>query len=479
MAKFPITISINGGPQVTPESLGWSAESIVKKSFDADVATLRRSSFPTVGTSEVIADGAKLVFKVGDVRVFEGIAQPPRITKAGGVPSVTMQVLGPWWYLQNMTYHRAGIRAGNIEGYPPTEGEIFKVVTLTDPFLQIWDEVNNVWVPHSGSSTWYQWGREALSAGRGGSSANPIILDMGRVLTARGLVCDPVITSGGGFTSVAYRDLQFQVNELQGYVAAVYARTTGLGAAPLVFGSSILDTDTNYGSRTPRERPFIDRKMSDLFAELMAIAPEVCSRVNYEVSGPPEIVWDTTALGDERALSLASTELVSVDLQPRAGLVPRGVVVRYETDTPLTGQRGGKLTFAYERYPAGIVPQEPGVITFSQDYKVGTVRPGIAKWMYDSLSPLRASGSMVFSPVDLAGVLSLYPGAAYRFTEPQLSSAQVLIQETSWDLRTGQVRCAVGYPPRLDLQTVIDLRGWVQIVFGGWGWSNTVTAYNK
>ncbi len=461
-------MQINGGAKVTCESLGWSFRSLARRSMDADVVTLQRREKPQEAAA--IADGAAVSFWVGETRIFEGVTQAPEVTLADGMAVLTQRVLGPWWQLSRVTFCRgAGITANNILALAPPEDSAFVyVVPAGAPWEQVWDTNLNAWVTREATTTYYKWGRQTLYEGRGNTVTNPIVLDLAGYLSARGDLCDPAIIG----SSVQYRNLYVSLFEIQN---AYLATQNGLnGVVPrLEFGGGIAEAGT-VGTIAPKIRQVSDRKISDVLAELFAAAPQVCSYVDYEKTGLPAICFDEG--GSVEVLSLSSPEVVSVDAVPRPELQVSGVVLRYENGTsyisPLA--RGVRPLLALDKYPATCVPHEPGALTHTLDFSLDAYRFGLAQKLYESFATLRATGSIEMMPPSLERLMAVRPGVVFAFDTPSLAGSQMIVQETVWTPFNNRLNCTIGLPKRLDLQTMADLRGWVQVTFGGWGWQQTV-----
>ena len=463
----PITLQINGGAKVSCESLGWSFRSLARRSMDADVVTLQRRERPADVTA--IADGAICSFWVGLTRIFEGTAQAPEVSLADGVATITQRIFGPWWNLSRVTFCRgAGISANNILGLAPPEDSVFVyVVPAGQPWEQIWDTATQAWIERPATTTYYKWGRESLIAGRGDTVGNPIILDIAAYISPRGDLCDPFIGA-----TVQYRNLWVSLYEIQ---QAYLSTQNGInGVVPrLEFGGGIAENG-EVGTLAPKARQVSDRKISDVLSELFAAAPGVCSYVDYAKEGLPAILFDEDDTVE--TLALTSPEVVSVDAVPRPELQVSGVVLRWEDGTsylsPLA--RGVRRAVAVDKWPVTTLPHEPGALTHTMDFSIDSYRFGLAQKLYNSFSTLRATGSIELMPDSLERLLAVRPGSIFAINTPSLAGSQMLVQETVWTPFNNRLNCTVGLPKRLDLRTMADLRGWVQVTFGGWGWQQTV-----
>lgn len=463
----PITIQINGGAKVSCESLGWSFRSLARRSMDADVVTLQRRERPA--NVSAIADGAICSFWVGETRIFEGTAQAPEVDLADGLATITQRIFGPWWNLSRVTFCRgAGISANNILGLAPPEDSTFVyVVPASAPWEKIWDSNQQAWVERAETTTYYKWGRQSLIDGRGATAGNPIILDIAGYLSPRADLCDPFIGE-----SVQYRNLFFSLYEIQ---QAFLSTQNGInGVVPrLEFGGGI-DENGAVGTLAPKARQVSDRKISDVLSELFAAAPEVCSYVDYAKEGLPAIFFDED--NTVESLDLTSPEVVAVSAVPRPELQVSGVVLRWEDGTsylsPLA--RGVRQAVRVDKWPLTALPHEPGALTHTMNFSLDSYRVGLAQKLFSSFSTLRATGTIELMPTTLERLLAVRPGVVFSIDTPSLAGSEMLVQETVWTPFNNRLNCTVGLPKRLDLRTMADLRGWVQVTFSGWGWQQTV-----
>lgn len=121
------------------------------------------------------------------------------------------------------------------------------------------------------------------------------------------------------------------------------------------------------------------------------------------------------------------------------------------------------------RAASGPLSVEPGVINHTVTDSIAYA-PGAAKDLYTSLSQLRAQGSLTV--VDRSFSLGLRPGRVITLTgDPIFEGVQLWVQTVRWNPDTGLADLTVGYPPHLQLSTLVDLRGWLRYAFNGPTWS--------
>ncbi len=117
------------------------------------------------------------------------------------------------------------------------------------------------------------------------------------------------------------------------------------------------------------------------------------------------------------------------------------------------------------RSTAALPSYQPGVLLHTITDDIEPV-PGLAKGIYESLSTLRAQGTLTV--LDRTYSLGLRPGAVITLTgDAELEDVQLWCQSVTWDPGTGLAQVTVGYPAQLDLRTRADLRGWLRVTFNG------------
>lgn len=447
-----IQISINDAAPVDCAEAGWSWETMARRNMAADVATLRRVRAAREAVE--IPAGAKVVLWIDDVRAFTGTAQPAQISNAEGGHRVTVAVHGPWWHLTQLTFCRADLHpeGGVYVQLPPEEGAIF-TVPGSGPGVEIWD--GDSWEPAPASYT-YKWMRQRNLA------ASPPELDIADYVGARGLICDP-----DWLASPIYRTLYAATGELLTYVLAVHERL-GL-SAPFQVDLDQLETDLGSPA-TPRYRTFQDQRVASVLTALMACKPDVATWFEYDQE-VPVLRMRSASLDAEQSLEPGVAPLMRVNATPKPELRPSGIVIRWEDGVILpSAWRGYRKAYYVDKYPATTLPHEPGVATYTLDYigDIATFKPALAQSLMESMNVLRATGSMSLTYPDRQAAGVIRPGLIYRLSgDPALEAAQLLVQDTTWNISSGQVDCSLGYPRQLDLQTINDLKGWLTWSFTG------------
>jgi hypothetical protein len=408
--NLQFSMSINGASAVACEAAGWSVDGgLQRRNMAADVVTLRRAiRAGDTATGLVVGDVVNLYLN-GDP-FFVGTAQAPAFSFTDGRSAASVQLLGPWWNLEQLTFVRytPTINGGSTDytHLPPVLGGTF--ATTAGDGVSIWDDTIHDWVP--AGTLYFQWARADDSSSpnhTGADSAHRMLLDIARYTSGRGLMCDPNWL--GGAPSV-YRTMQAELKSLVSYALAIYS-SSGLGlTAPFSANVTTL-TDSMGASASPRYRTYQDRKVSELIIELMAVKPDASIWWDYS-AGVPVMNMGVASEETETSLTPGSTLLRSLDATPRAGLVLSGVVIRWEYSTNYPWYyRGWKQVALYDKWPSTVLAHEPGVLVHTVDFDGSAAfRPTLAESLYTSLSPLRATGTLVLGNLTPAEALAIRPG---------------------------------------------------------------------
>lgn len=468
------SMSINGATAVSCEAAGWSVDGgLVRRNMAADSVTLRRAVRAGETSIGIAVGDVVNVYLNGDY-FFVGTAQALAFSFTDGRSSASVQLLGPWWNLEQLTFVRCPPTLSGVDytHLPHVLGGTF--VTTPGDGIQEWN--GTAWVTPS-TGTYYQWGRaDDFSSPNhtGADASHRKILDIARFTSARGFTCDPNWTDYIANPSSIYRTMQAEIKALVTYALWIY-NSSGLGlTAP--FTADLATLTANMGaSASPRYRPYQDRKVAELIIELMAVKPDASIWWDYS-AGVPVMHMGVASEEVESELTPGLPPLRSLDAAPRTGLTMTGVVIRWEyTAATAWPYRGWKQVALFDKYPLTCLAHEPGVLVHSVDFDGSTLfLPTLAESLYNSLSPLRATGTLVLGDLTDAEALAIRPGMVYRVAGDELlSQAQLLIQETRWNPMDGSVTCSLGYPRALDLQTLRDLRGWATMSFSGPTWNYT------
>jgi len=458
--SLPIfTMTINGGTEVRCSDVGWSVESLTRRNQQPDAVTLVRALRSDRTTAMILKDD-KLQFYMDGQPWFYGTAQSPAFRLGENASTVSLQILGPWFDLQKLTFVRTPPRliSGSYVYLPHEEGDTF--VTTFGDGVQVWDSGTETWVTPT-VGTHFVWGREDDFTGAG-TAPDPWVLDIARYTSSRGLICDPDWDH-----PPYYRTAQAEIESLVSYALDVYAM---LGLTAPFSADLVTLTDDLGATASPRYRTFQDRKVSELLAEALACKPDAATWWDYR-AGVPVLKMAVATEAAETTLTPGSGPLRSLDAQPMSGALPAGVVIKWEYTDPFVWQyRGWKLTALFDKYPATVLMHDPGVMCVTVDYDgPAAFRPEMAESLYNSLSTLRATGSLVLGGLSATEASEIRPGLTYRLAgDDQLAQAQLLVQETTWNIRANTVTCSLGYPKTLDLQQLMDLRGWAVVTLSGW-----------
>ncbi|MES2597172.1 MAG: hypothetical protein V4662_17630 [Verrucomicrobiota bacterium] len=442
------SISINGADAVDCASLGWSFETRSLRNCAPDVATLRRVR--EAGEAIDIAPDSKVVLFVDGVRTFTGTAQPAQFSIAENGERVTVQIFGPWWHLMAVTFCRADFHdeGGIYNQLPPIEGDTFVVGSGSGEGTQIWD--GSGWVS-GGAGTTYKWARVQ------NLSATPPEVDIAFFTGARGLLFDP---NWPLFPDV-YRSVYDEVSELLTYMLEVHTRL-GL-EAPFQVDLGQLETDLGAVA-TPRFRTFLDQKVATVLTTMLAIKPDASVFFDYSTE-IPTLRIRVASIETTVDLAKGVAPLQRITATPRPDLQPAGIIVRWEYDEDLPySWRGYRRPRFLDKFPLDVLPHEPWVLTHTIDAVagIGSFQPQLAESIYNSIGILRVTGSMSLTFDNPAEAAAIRPGLCYRLAgDAALDDAQLLTQDSTWNLTTGQVDASLGYPRALALDDISALRGWV------------------
>ncbi|MES2596080.1 MAG: hypothetical protein V4662_12125 [Verrucomicrobiota bacterium] len=523
-------MTLNGSAQQLCEDLGWSVESLTRRNLAADVLMMRKmhSGARTLVQRDAVvifADGlriftgtvhlpktslmdssstiavqivgpwqvlAETTFVRGQPRYAGSGATATCTVSGGAINSVTVTAPGSGYLEAHVLITGAGVAArlkvnlstagavtsitilagGNsFGGTPPT----LQIVGLTqlppllgDTFsvapgegVEIYDPATGIWAEPVGPTT-YKWARQDNFA------ATPKEVDLARYTGTRGLICDPNWDS-----FPIYRTLQAEVRHVLRYFS--YSRAAlALVDRPDLTPAFAMDLDgieTGLGTAaSPRYRTWSDQRTAGLLASLLAVKPDVASWFDYSLE-LPELHMRVASLETEQLLNRGDAPLVSVDAVPRPELKPDGVVIRWEY-TPATEWywRGYKNPAHVDKSPVTVLPHEPGVLTHTLNFStaIAEFKPSLAASLMASMGILRATGTLMLGAMTLEEAMAVRPGRCYRLPNDEtLADSQLLVQETVWNARSGQVSCTLGYPPSLDLTTVSDLQGWITMTYKG------------
>jgi hypothetical protein len=446
-----LEIKINSGSWASVETDGWQVSPLRRNSLAPDEVTLTRvkASFDEAAG---IAYGDTVRLRLDGTVIFQGTAMAPQTAANDQSITVSVQVLGPWWHLTRLHYVRYSPWVD--EGMPPTLGS---TLTISGPG-DYWN--GTAWVPIPPGGLTYKWARQV------NTGATPVELDLGTVLSSRGLILDPDYSLG-----VRYRTIKEDLRTLGRYALASYTHR----AATAPFAIDLDDLEDGVGTdAAPRFRTWQDRSVADLMKDLLAARPDVVSWWDYSVD-PPAFRVAGSSVQDTVSLTAGTAPLAGWSLTPRPDLKPVGVIVGY-TFAPFTdnASRGYAPNAYLDKYPATTLHTDPGVLIFSIPPDASTViQSGVAQAYYDALSTLRGEGS-----IQLAGFDTDLDCAAWRPGKklsgisgvPELTGVELIIQSTTWDLQGRTVSVQVGLPRQLDLDTIRDLRGWLTMSAGGWPW---------
>ena len=447
-----LELKINAGAWTAIESLGWQCGPLRRVNLGVDTISLTKQ-LDDVTEAVGIAYGDTIRLRLNGTTIFRGTAQAPGYSGSEEAQVVTVEVFGPWWDMQRICYTRYFPTVS--AGLPPNLGSTF---TLTPgPGVEIWD--GTAWIPAVSST--YKFARQANLA------LTPPEVDISAYLSARGLILDPELAPG----FADYRTVKEEIRALAEYLDRSFSHRS---ATP-PFALDYDDLEDGIGTdAAPRFRTFQDRSVADLIRDLLAARPDVSGWFDYSVD-PPAFHLAAASLQAEETLTPGEAPLATWDLKPRPDLKPTGVILLYTYEpSAVNADRGFALAYTVDKYPATVIPTDPGVLVHSippSDPLI--VQTGVAQTYYEALATVRAEGTVILRwlTADLDGA-GWRPGKKLAFAGwTALADVEALIQGTSWDLSTGTVTLNVGIPRVMDCQTFRDLRGWLVGSVSGWPFS--------
>lgn len=445
-----LELKINAGAWTAIESLGWQCGPLRRVNLGVDTISLSKV-LGSVNESLGIAYGDTIRLRLDGTTIFRGTAQAPTYTGNEETLTASIEVFGPWWDMQRICYTRYFPTVDT--GLPPNLGSTLTVAGGAE----IWD--GTAWV--IATDTTYKFARQA------NFSASPKEIDVSAWLSARGLILDPELAPG----FADYRTVKEEVRALAEYLDRSYSHRS---ASP-PFALDYDDLEDGIGTdAAPRFRTFQDRSVADLLRDLVSARPDVSGWFDYSVD-PPAFHLAAASLQTEEPLTPGEAPLAAWDLRPRPDLKPTGVILLYTYEpSAFNADRGFALAYTVDKYPATVIPTDPGVLVHSippSDPLI--VQTGVAQTYYEALADVRAEGTVILrgfsADLDAAG---WRPGKKIVLDGfAALADVECLIQSTSWDLSTGNVTLNVGIPRVMDCQTFRDLRGWLVGSVSGWPFS--------
>lgn len=462
------SLSINGATPVSCSAAGWALGTFTRRNLDADSLTLSRvldSGIRTAARSEhTIEKGDKVVLFLGEERLFTGTAQSPAQSYDDSSANTEVELLGPWWDLTRQTFVLSSfIGTTGLSGLTPDLGSEITITTAAgDGSYTIWNPALNDgaggWEVPSASSVTYEWGRNRYNG------VGLPTLDIAGITSSYGWLCG-TRTFGGVTTLESVQVALWRVLE----VTRLNMLSLGLDPVFNVDESTVFIPNLNppvFRSRITH----VDRKVSDLITELLAVMPDVCLVWDYSQE-VPMMQFRRVSASTDRSYTLGYSPLASVRLNPLDSLIPRGVVIRYEVaNSQVSGFNYPRRNLIYmEKWPEDTLMHDPGALCHTVPWSAGTYIPqGLAKVLYDSLSVLRTAGSITLRGLTPTQVLQLAPGLTVGiYGDTTLEPAQSLVQEVTWNIPSNTVTLKAGYPKRLGLDGLTDLRTYLVRVLNG------------
>lgn len=296
----------------------------------------------------------------------------------------------------------------------------------------------------------------------------PIQVPPGYVIDARGHLFDPPWPP----IPPTYRHLKDQVTELLQYIVDRLDDEPG----GVTFQFDPADWAFFGADVTPKFRTFQDRNVADLLIECLSVKPDAAVWFDYSQE-PPVLHIDKASEVTPTSIALGEPPVVSLRGAPRADLVVSGVVIRYDwSEWAGAGyNRGWCPTWQVDTYPPAAKADDARVVTMTQVEYVFWRDSNLAQPIYEAMSVLRFQGSLVYD--DTALEAGWHPGMTLEVTgdADAINRGQLLIQSAAWNAATGQWTLTLGLPAILGIETLKDLRGWLQVSFSGPGYAFQTT----
>lgn len=429
MPALPITLKINGSAAIHGRSIGVSFGGLALNNMQNDIATLRWTrKRATVECPFADQDVVEIFHE--DRRLFYGKARLGPVSAEG----CDVQILGPWNELEARYF------LTDVTALGPVLGNSY--VQAYEPGSEWWD--GSAWQPFPPTVTWTFDIEASYSGGPTGT------VNLHYFWAAKFWLFAPELDG--------YRTVSEQLEDIFAYLALVTPEDV------MTVGTFAL-----AGNRAPKLRTISDIKLAEAIRQTLSSKPDVSVFFDYDVEGVPEIQMKVASLETPLELTsgLRNHQVLNHSLQPLHELVPAGVIVRWEgPGLPYYGGVGDLL--AYDAYPSDSLPYSPRVLvqTVAEDVPYAI---GIAEEIYDSMSTLRSAGTLRILDRDFS--LGLRPGRVIDLAgDPVLSGVQHWVQSVKWDAMTGVATVQCGYPAHLGLRELLDLRGWMVIIFYGKGY---------
>lgn len=458
-------ISINGDALVSCASVGWVAGSFTRRNQAPDSFTFSRAQDAGHSTHE-ISSGDKVVVWLNGQRFFTGTAQDPTFNEDASTQVKQIELLGPWWNLSQLTFV---VTAYNLStegiGIAPTLDSAV-TVTTGGGLAQVWNPLLNSglggWEIDSVISRTYKWGRLRFTD----TGSAPQIIDVAGATSAHGQLC-------GAYTSAGTPVVLPVQAELRKVLLIGLFNNDALGLPRPVQLEDAVDFAAALGASIYRSGIiYTDRKITELITELLMIMPDVVCYFDYSTEIPRMLFRVGSSYNDSTyyrgTAPLASYSLVAVN-----SMVPRGVVIRYEVQNTLVAGSYAprwRQVIYLDKWPYDTLMHDPSVIVHTVPYTAGDYIPlGLARSIYEPLSVLRATGSVVFRGLTQAQAIAMRPGNTLNIANvpEDLASAQVLIQECTWTFATDTVTARAGYPRHIGLSNLTDTRTFLIRVLTG------------
>jgi hypothetical protein len=464
MADF--LISIAGAAAQSAEALGWSLESLQRRSQAADVALLKMTRHRPSDAARIARNDKVVIWHQG-TRIFTGKAQPASVQNTESGSAITVPVFGPWFDLEQQTFCRGVYRGeggggsatasvsggavtsvavtGGGSGYygarviftggggvgaiaraTVSNGQVISVSIIsggtgytTVPTVellgvtQLPPRIGDTYTVPSGSgiSIWNPATEEFETpspsttykwARADNAGATPIEVDIARYCGTRGLLCDP----NWGEPPI-YRTVFEEIKELLNYSQFVPDRL-GL-EQPLTCDFAQMETDLGANA-TPKYRTWQDAKVSSLISQLLAVKPDVATWFDYS-SSVPALRMRSAAVETEQTLRLGQAPLMSISATPRPELAPAGMVIRWEFSEDNNKPwfwRGYRVPAHVDKSPADVLPHEAGVVTQTLEYVPELGVEGLGSYRPTLAAALMQS----LGPVRASGSMVLRPATA-------------------------------------------------------------------
>lgn len=410
------TLTINGDPAVTLESLALSFLSLELTNMQVDSASL---AWVRDSAAEIcpLADLDEVEIFCNGVRLFVGRVKLGQIRREG----CSVSVRGPWSHLDEFIVNE------NLIGGPQILRVGDVVTTDVGEDIEFWNGTE--WVQVSGPIIWTVGYTTFFDPDHPADAT----LNTNHMNTSRWML----------WWEYFMKSVQQQFQKLLDYMDHI-------ADVPMYTVGAIDWGDDLYC----RKRTVQDMSVAEAMRQSLAPHPDAAIWWEYSGSGLPVLRGGRASAEMPMVLTVDEPPMTEYDLAPMDDLKVAGVVLRWETDGVLDGR--GRPTFVYP-HPLETPAYGRRVMVQSLTGQSQGFMAGLAPALYESLNVDRVRGSLTVLDPDFS--LGLRPGMTVELEgDAMLAGYQLWVQGVRWNPATGLATLTVGYPRHLNLEELADLR---------------------